>query len=73
MTGDVPGTDTSDSTYDLVSVLYHCLQGAEMYEVYAVDAEDDEELARFFEEIAQQDRDRALRAKQLLAPRLNQS
>lgn len=71
MAGEAQENGTSDSTYDLVSVLYHCLQGAEMYEVYAADAEDDEELARFFEEITQQERERAERAKQLLAARLN--
>ncbi|HEY4547532.1 MAG TPA: hypothetical protein VIG90_14060 [Pedomonas sp.] len=73
MAGETQDTGTSDSTYDLVSVLYHCLQGVEMYEVYAADAEDDEELARFFEEITQQERERAERAKQLLAARLNRS
>ncbi len=73
MAGEAQETGTGDSTYDLVSVLYHCLQGAEMYEVYAADADDDEELTRFFEEIAQQERDRAERAKRLLATRLNRS
>jgi len=73
MAGEMQNNDTgtSDSTYDLVSVLYHCLQGAEMYEVYAADAEGDEELARFFTEIAEQERQRAEQAKQLLATRLN--
>ena len=73
MAGEAQDTGTGDSTYDLVSVLYHCLQGAEMYEVYAADAEDDEELSSFFEDIAQQERDRAERAKSLLAARLNRS
>lgn len=71
MAEQTPDNGTSDSTYDLISVLYHCLQGAEMYEVYAADAEDDEELSRFFEEIAEQERSRAEQAKQLLAQRLN--
>lgn len=71
MAGETRDTGTSDSTYDLVSVLYHCLQGAEMYEVYAADAEDDEELSSFFQDISEQERERAERAKQLLAARLN--
>lgn len=75
MAGETQDTNTStgtgDSTYDLVSVLYHCLQGAEMYEVYAADAEGDDELFGFFQEIAEQERQRAERAKTLLAARLN--
>ena len=30
---------TSDPTYDLISVMYHALQGCETYERYAQDAE----------------------------------
>ena len=75
MAGGQQETGTSDSTYDLVSVLYHALQGAEMYEVYAADADEsgDEELSRFFDQISQEERQRAERAKQLLAQRLNRS
>ncbi|MGK2286792.1 hypothetical protein [Pedomonas sp. V897] len=75
MAGGQQDTGTSDSTYDLVSVLYHALQGAEMYEVYAADAEEsgDSDLARFFDQISQEERQRADRAKSLLAQRLNRS
>lgn len=68
-------TSASDSVYDLVSVLYHCLQGAETYEIYAADADEagDEELSKFFEEITQEERRRADRAKALLTQRLTQS
>lgn len=31
-------TGTKDATYNLVSVLYHALQGADLYEQYASDA-----------------------------------
>ena len=31
---------TGDATYDLVSVLYHSLQGAETYEFFESDAEE---------------------------------
>ena len=66
-TGDAM-TGTPDPVYDLVSVLYHALQGAEASMFYAGDAafDDDPELAQFFEEIQEQDRRRAERAKQLL-------
>ena len=44
---------TPDEHYNLVSVLYHALQGAELYAEYAEDAEraGDTELADFFQQI----------------------
>ena len=66
-------TGTSNPTYNLVSVLYHALQGAENYEKYASDAGSDQDLANFFREIQQQEKQRADRAKQLLATRLQKS
>ncbi len=67
-------TGMRDEHYDLVSVLYHTLQEADTVERYIHDARDrgDDELARFFEEIQQQDRQRAERAKQLLGSRILQ-
>jgi hypothetical protein len=65
-------TGTSNPTYNLVSVLYHALQGAENYERYATDAGSDQDLANFFRDIQQQEKQRADRAKQLLATRLQQ-
>ena len=47
-------TGTKDPTYDLVSVLYHALQGADLYVQYASDAGSDQELAAFFQEVQQQ-------------------
>jgi hypothetical protein len=66
-------TGTKDATYNLVSVLYHSLQGADLYEQYASDAGSDQDLASFFREVQQQEKQRADRAKQLLAKRLQQS
>jgi rubrerythrin len=66
-------TGTKDATYNLVSVLYHALQGAETYAQYASDAGSDQGLANFFREVQQQEQQRADRAKQLLAQRLQQS
>ena len=66
-------TGTKDVTYNLVSVMYHALQGADLYEQYASDAGSDQDLASFFREVQQQEKQRADRAKQLLAKRLQQS
>jgi rubrerythrin len=66
------GTGTQDATYNLISVLYHALQGAETYAQYASDAGGDQDLASFFQEVQQQEQQRAERAKQLLAQRLQQ-
>lgn len=63
-------TGASDPVYNLVSVLYHALQGADLYRTYASDAGGDQELASFFREVQQQDQQRADRAKQLLARHL---
>jgi rubrerythrin len=68
-------TGTRDETYDLVSILYHALQGAETYDQYISDAEQrgDEDLAKFFRDTKEEERRRADRAKQLLAQRLSRS
>ncbi len=65
---DAADTGASDPVYDLVSVLYHALQGAETTVIYSDDAasEGDNELAEFFREVQEQDRARARRAKALL-------
>jgi hypothetical protein len=65
-------TGTSDPTYNLISVAYHSLQGAENYEQYARDAQEegDQELTNFFREAQQQSQHCAEQAKQLLASRL---
>lgn len=75
MADDSAATGTGDVTYNLVSVLYHSLQGAETYEYYAADADEegDEEIAAFFREVQQSEQQRADRAKALLARRLSQS
>lgn len=64
---------TKDVTYDLVSVMYHALQGAETYSVYARDAESngDQDAAKFFKEVQDQNQKAADQAKQLLGKRLS--
>jgi rubrerythrin len=68
-------TGASNVTYNLTSVLYHALQGAETYDDYIRDAErqNDNDLASFFREVQQEERERAQRAQKLLAERLQRS
>jgi hypothetical protein len=68
-------TRTDDRTYDLISIAYHALQGAETYEQYIRDAEGrgDQEVADFFRDVQDREIDIADRAKQLMQPRLTEA
>ena len=63
-------TGTRDETYNIISVVYHALQGAETCEKYIQDASSDDELRSFFEEAQQQQQQLADRGKRLLQSRL---
>lgn len=65
-------TGTRDITYDLVSIVYHALQGAETTALYIADAqqEGNQELVQFFTEAKEEYQRRADRAKQLLTTHL---
>ena len=65
-------TGTRDITYDLVSVIYHALQGAETTALYIADAEQEgnQELVQFFTEAKEEYQRRGDRAKQLLTAHL---
>jgi hypothetical protein len=65
-------TGAADETYGLVSVLYHSLQGAQTYAQYAADAEraGEQDLVEFFQDCQGQEKERASRAKRLLAIQL---
>ena len=67
-------TGTRDVTYDLISVIYHALQGAETYQMYEQDAQQagDREAEELFHEAHQSSRQWADRAKSLLGQRLSQ-
>jgi rubrerythrin len=67
-------TGVRDEHYNLVSILYHALQGAETYDTYISDAESvsDQELAQFFRQVQEEERRRAARAKELLGRKLTQ-
>lgn len=61
-------TGTRDEHYNLVSVLYHALHGAETTETYVLDAEaaGDDELAAFLREVQETQRQVAERVKDRL-------
>ncbi|MBD0333950.1 MAG: hypothetical protein ICV62_00530 [Cyanobacteria bacterium Co-bin13] len=65
-------TGTENRQYDLVSVLYHALEGGATIEQYISDAQNagDEEAASFFQEVQSQYRQLADRAKSLLKSRI---
>jgi hypothetical protein len=63
-------TGERDENYNLISVLYHALQGAETISQYQQDADGDSELSSFFEETKSSYVLVAQQAKQLLAARI---
>jgi hypothetical protein len=65
-------TPGNGELYNLVSVLYHALGEARAYARYSQEAAQagDHELARFFIDVSEGNKQRAERAKQLLARRL---
>ena len=73
MTHHETKTGTRDVTYNLISIAYHALQGAENYAMYADDADQagDMDSARFFREVMEEERKRADKAKELLRTRLS--
>lgn len=73
MTQAQANTGTSNEQYNLVSVLYHCLEGSATYEKYIQDAQQagDNDLANFFQEVKDTNSRLAERAKQLLGQRLS--
>jgi hypothetical protein len=55
-----------DIVYDLVSIQYHALQAAQLYDQYVEDAEGHDDVAAFIRQCQQQDADRAVRCHELL-------
>jgi hypothetical protein len=68
-------TGTKDEIYNLVSALYHALQGAEAAGQYMQDAEqtNDQELVQFFREAQDWHRHLASQARAVLKQRLKAS
>lgn len=73
MTSASQTTGATNVTYDLVSVLYHCLDGAQTFEKYVQDAKQsgDQNLVQFFQTAQSQHRQIAQQAEQLLGKKLN--
>jgi Mg2+ and Co2+ transporter CorA len=73
MTDDQAITGTKDKHYDLISVVYHLLQGAETYQMYIEDAQQagDQEIVQYFQEVQTHNRRLAQRGKALLLDRLS--
>lgn len=65
---------TPDTTYNLISVMYHTLQGCQTYEQYAQDAEQagQQDVAQFFRDTGREFERCAQRGQQLLAQCLQQ-
>lgn len=68
-------TGTRDVTYDLISVLYHSLQAAEVCGHYEKDARDEgqPEIAQFFSRVIADNRALADGAKEFLKKRFAES
>jgi predicted HAD superfamily Cof-like phosphohydrolase len=65
-------TGERDENYNLISVLYHALQGAETITQYVQSSRDgDEELVEFLKETRQTYQQAAAKARELLADRLS--
>jgi hypothetical protein len=72
MTSGNESTGAPDPLFDLVSVLYHALEGAATYAQYEQDARqrNDQELADFFRSAQVQSQQLADQAKSILSDRL---
>jgi hypothetical protein len=57
---------TSNLFYDLVSIQYHALKGQEVYTKFIQDAQGHQEIVQFFEQVREQDVQRAKQCHQLL-------
>lgn len=71
----MPDRAADDPHYNLISILYHALKGADLYDEYISDAEaaGDDELRAFFEQVQKEENLRAQRARELLTARLGSS
>jgi hypothetical protein len=59
-------TPADDIVYDLVSIQYHALKGAELYDKFMQDAEGHDDVAEFVSQVRDEDARRAERCHELL-------
>jgi hypothetical protein len=57
---------TSNLFYDLVSIQYHALKGQEVYAEFIKDAQGQQDIVTFFEQVRDQDVQRARQCHELL-------
>lgn len=60
------GTGASDVVYDLVSIQYHALKGAQVYDQFINDASGHDDVKKFFEKVKEQDAERAQKCHEFL-------
>lgn len=66
-------TSVPDHLFDLVSVLYHTLESASTNQKYIRDSQGDQELLQFFQQVAEEDNQRAEKARRLLSSKMGQA
>ncbi len=59
-------TPADDIVYNIVSIQYHALQAADLYEKFLQDAEGHDDVQQFIRQCQEQDNERAVRCHQLL-------
>jgi hypothetical protein len=59
-------TPADDVVYDLISIQYHALKGAQVYTKYLDDAAADDDVRQFIDQVRQEDSQRAIRAHELI-------
>lgn len=66
-------TGTDNVTSNLVSILYHCLEGAQTHDKYIQDAQQqgNNDVVQFFQQVKQEEMRRAEQCKQLLGQHLS--
>ena len=67
---DQQATGTADPTFNIISVVYHALQGAETIQKYLDDEGTDDELRTYFQQVQQGYRRAADMGKGLLVQRI---
>ena len=60
-------TPADDIVYDLVSIQYHALKGAELHDKFLQDAEGHNDVKQFVQQVRDEDSRRAERCHELLA------
>ena len=67
MASEPQQTSISNQYYDLVSVLYHALESAQNAATYVRDAQGDQQLSQFFQQVQQQNNAVAQQAQLLIS------